>query len=77
MLPFFDGIALLTCVVLLFVGWRDLGFKWTALLVALLLGADWALSHLPGGGSLLMSFTAILDIVLILVVLGRDVRITG
>jgi len=38
---------------------------------------NWALSHLPGGGYLLMSFTAALDIVLVLIVLKGDVRISG
>jgi len=77
MLPLFGAIPLLVFLGLLFVGRKDLGLKGIVLLIALLLGVDWALSQLPGGSSLLTSFTAVLDIVLVLVVLKRDIRITG
>jgi hypothetical protein len=77
MLPLFDAIPLLVFLGLLVVGWKDLGLKGTVLLIALLLGANWALSRLPGGSNFLTPFTAVLDIVLVLVVLKRDIRITG
>jgi hypothetical protein len=75
LLPLFGAIPLLVLLGLLFVGRKDLGLKGIVLLIALLLRATWVLSQLPGGSSLLMSFTAVLDIVL--VVLKRDIRITG
>lgn len=61
---------------LLLRGRDELHPKWVWGLVLLWLAGWWASRLLPGGPYLFMSLVAVLDIVLVLVVLGGDVRIT-
>lgn len=67
--------------VLLFLGRGELGLKWILILIGLwagaLAGMTWIFHSWPGlGGYLFMSFQAIVDIVLILVIFRGDIRIT-
>ena len=61
---------------LLLRGRDELGPKWMWALVAVWLVGWRACTLLPGGPSLFMSLVALIDIVLVLVVLGGDIRIT-
>jgi hypothetical protein len=62
--------------ILLWRGYDELGPRWTLILATVWL-AGWGLSHLiPGGPYLFIALAALLDIVLVLVVYGGDIRIT-
>lgn len=61
---------------LLYRGRDELGPKWTWSLALLWPLGWWASTVLPGGAYFFRSLVAVLDIVLVLVVLGGDIRIT-
>lgn len=62
--------------VLLWRGYDEIGPRW-ALILASVWIVGWGLSHLiPGGPYFFIALCALLDIVLVLVVYGGDIRIT-
>ena len=62
--------------VLLWRGYDEIGPRWTLILAAVWL-VGFGLSNLiPGGPYLFIALSALLDIVLVLVVYGGDIRIT-
>lgn len=62
--------------VLLWRGYDEIGPRWALILASIWL-AGWGLSSLfPGGSYLFIALGALLDIVLVLVVYGGDIRIT-
>ena len=68
-------IAQITFVVLLIVGWDDLGLKGRVTFVALWLAGRIGLPYLPYGAPLIIPYVAVLDIILVLVVFKGDVRL--
>ena len=66
-------IAQITFVVLLIVGWEDLGVKGRITFIALWLVGRIGLPYFPYGAPLITPYVAILDIVLVLVVFKGDV----
>jgi hypothetical protein len=61
---------------LLYYGRDELGPKWIGALALLWLAGWWVSTLLPGGAYLFMSLVAAIDIILVLVVLQGDLRIT-
>lgn len=61
---------------LLWSGRDELGLRWTSSLALLWVAGWWLCSLTPGGAYLFTSLVALADIVLVLVVLGGDIRIT-
>ena len=53
----------------------ELGTKSTATLIVLWLAGFWALPHIAYGDALFMSLVAVVDVVLVLLVFKRDIRI--
>jgi hypothetical protein len=68
-------IALLAFWVLLVLGWRELGSKWTVTFVVLWCAGLAARSYVPYGADLFLPYVAVLDVVLVLMVVKGDVRL--
>jgi hypothetical protein len=68
-------IAQITFVVVLLVGWEDLGLKGRILFIGLWLAGRIGLAYLSYGAALFTPYVALLDIVLVFVVFKGDVQL--
>jgi hypothetical protein len=66
-------IAQIAFVVVLIVGWEDLGLKGRIIFIGLWLAGRIGLPYLPYGADLITPYVAVLDTILVLVVFRGDV----
>jgi hypothetical protein len=68
-------IAQVTFIVVLIVGWEDLGLKSRIIFIGLWLAGRIGLPYLPYGTDLITTYVALLDIILVFVVFRGDVTL--